>query len=57
MTRHCPDCEQWRVPRELPQSGRAYCPRCGLVLDDGGRADPLPVAQTRLSYSALGGGS
>jgi uncharacterized paraquat-inducible protein A len=56
MTRRCPDCEQFRAPRTLRQSGRDYCPECGLILDDGGRPDPPLYARAGLEYSALGGG-
>jgi len=56
MTRRCPDCDQHRVPRTLRQSGREYCPNCGLILDDG-RPDPPLYARAGLDYSALGGGA
>jgi len=55
MTRRCPDCDEHRVPRVLQQSGREYCPNCGLILDDG-RPDPPLYARAGLDYSALGGG-
>lgn len=55
MSRRCPDCDAVVGAKELAQSGRDYCPHCGLILDDG-RANPPLYARGDLEYSALGGG-
>jgi uncharacterized paraquat-inducible protein A len=56
MTRRCPDCDEVRDPRTLRQSGREFCPACGLILDGGRRPDAPLYARAGLKYSALGGG-
>jgi len=55
MSRRCPDCDATVNTARLAQSGRDYCPHCGLILG-GGRPDAPLYARGDLEYSALGGG-